>query len=441
MTGLLRLLIGLTLTAGAGWWLFADTVRHHLPTGAGDNVIRFSHWGGYGEYLMWQDVVGQFNQVEPDVHVKLEYVVGFRYATKIQQQIIANTAPDVMLFQDEPFPHFAPDNFADLGEYLGRDGIDLRRDYHATAVDSFIVSNVVRGMPCFGGNVLIYCNLDCFEAASRHHGREIRLPDADWTLDDFVALAKDLTFDADGDGRIDQFGFALPSWIYSLPFFWAHGMAVLDESRTRWAMTGPEAERAWQWYQDLRFVHHVSPLPVEQAELNTDAAFFTGRVAMCVTGPWVQPFLSATTLRDRYRIVDAPIGPGGRATRVTWDALRIDDRLSPARKALAWRFVRFVCTQPGQDIIARYQRSVPALKASAATFVEHDRGVGSHRFIDAMAYARMQPISPYWNEMDRTIGRHMSDLLDEAGPRSTPAEFLAALADDPVIVQCFGGRP
>jgi multiple sugar transport system substrate-binding protein len=255
-----------------------------------------------------------------------------------------------------------------------------------------------------------------------------------------VQTAADLTFDEDGDGRLDQFGFALPSWIYSLPFFWAYGTNVLDETRTRWAMVGPEAEQAWRFYQDLRFRYHVSPLPVEQAEMNTDTALFTGRVAMCVNGPWMLPFLEATTLRDDYTILHMPRGPAGRATRVTWDALCIYDRIGPKRRQMAWKFVQFVCGPAGQEIVARYQRSVPALKSGAEQFRRYDDGSGSSKFVEALAYARMQPISPYWNEMDRTISRHMSDLLNEMGPRQSPAEFLASLASDPIIQRCFGGR-
>jgi ABC-type glycerol-3-phosphate transport system substrate-binding protein len=184
----------------------------------------------------------------------------------------------------------------------------------------------------------------------------------------------------------------------------------------------------------------VSPLPVEMAEMSTDAAFLTGRVAMCISGPWMQPFLVETTLRDDYAIVHVPRGPGGRATRVTWDSLCIYDHIGEARTELAWRFIKFACGEPGQEIVARYQRSVPALRSAAQSFREYDRGVGSYKFVDALEYARMQPISPYWNEMERTIHRHMSDLLNELGRRQTPDEFLDSLASDPVIQRCFGSN-
>ena len=76
-------------------------------------------------------------------------------------------------------------------------------------------------------------------------------------------------------------------------------------------------------------------MPAEQAGMNADTAFFTGRIAMCISGPWLQPFLKTTTLREDYRIIHAPRGPAGRATRVTWDALCIYDPISPRQKQMA----------------------------------------------------------------------------------------------------------
>ncbi|MFQ6048854.1 MAG: ABC transporter substrate-binding protein, partial [Phycisphaerae bacterium] len=367
-----RWLLALAAGVGVGWWLLADTLRYHLEQRFAPPPIRLAHWGSYQEYRMWQQIIAAFNARHPDIAIRQEYVVGVRYATKIQQQLVAGNAPDVIMFQDEPFPNFAPKGFADLSQFIQRDQIDLYQQYFKTAVDSFMIDGRLRGMPLFGGDVLIYCNLRCFQRASRFHGRPIRLPRDDWTLEQFLQLARDLTFDEDGDGRIDQFGFALPSWIYALPFLWSHGARVLDSNHTRWAMLTDAAEAAWQFYQDLRFRYHVCPLPVEQAEMNTDTAFFTGRVAMCVNGPWMQPFLLATTLRDDYRIIHMPRGPAGRATRVTWDALCLYDRISPQRKQRAWKFIRFACGPAGQEIVARYQRSVPALRSAAETFKRYD---------------------------------------------------------------------
>ncbi|MBN1345920.1 MAG: sugar ABC transporter substrate-binding protein, partial [Phycisphaerae bacterium] len=400
------------IVAAVAWWLFADTLRYHFPDRFTEPVVRFAHWGDFAEYRVWQEVIGEFHKAYPDIRVRQEYIVGFRYETKIQQQIVSGDAPDVMMFQDEPFPTFAPRGFADLSELVAASDppIDLKREYFDTAVESFLIDGKPYGIPLCGGNVLIIWNKRCFARADKARGRRIRRPHDNWTMDEFLETARDLTIDEDGDGRIDQFGFMLPTWVYYLPFIWSHEARILDETRTQWRLVGPEAVSVFELYRRMRWEDRVCPTPIEQSEMLTDTAFFTGRIAMCVNGPWLLPFLNETSLGPRegkppeYGITHIPFGPTGkRYTRVTWDGLCMFKDLTRERKECAWKFIRFVCGKPGQDIVARSQQSVPALKASAEAFKRFDTGCGSHKFVEAFSYSRLQPITRNWYPMDRII--------------------------------------
>ena len=156
----------------------------------------------------------------------------------------------------------------------------LQRGYFDTAIASFQLDGQLRGMPLWGGDNLIYCNRRCFERAARFHKRPVPLPSDDWTLEDFVRTAKDLTFDEDGDGRIDQFGFALPMWMYALPFLWAYGVDVLDPAtNTRWDHDRPGGRAGLAVLPGPAVqLSRVPPKPVEQGEMDIDTAFFTGRI-------------------------------------------------------------------------------------------------------------------------------------------------------------------
>jgi len=438
-----KILLAGVVVMAAGWWLFADTLRYHFPDQFTEPVVRFTHWGDFREYQMWQEVIRAFHKTKPDIRVQQEYIVGFRYETKIQQQIVSGDAPDVMMFQDEPFATFAPRGFADLTPFLDTPGLsaDLRRDYFDTAVESFMLDGRPHGMPLFGGDVLIVWNKRCFARADRFHGRRVRRPWDDWTLKDFIEIGRELTIDEDGDGRIDQFGFMLPGWVYYLPFIWSYGVDVLDETRTEWRLTGPAAAEVFELYRKMRWDDRICPTPIEQSEMLTDTAFFTGRIAMCVNGPWLQPFLNATSLGPRdgkppeYAITHIPYGPTGkRFTRVTWDALCMYKGLTPERQKRAWTFIHFCCTRPGQDIISRYQRSVPALKASAETFKQCDTGSGAYRFVDAFDYCRLQPVTRHWYPMDREIRDYVDLLRDN---EISGQQFVEQLAADPELRQLF----
>ena len=56
------------------------------------------------------------------------------------------------------------------------------------------------------------------------------LPKPDWKWEDFLAAAKALTKDNDGDGRIDIYGLGFePTLIRVAPFVWQAGGDIVDD--------------------------------------------------------------------------------------------------------------------------------------------------------------------------------------------------------------------
>ena len=432
----LRLVLTAGIVTAAVWWLFADTVRHHRPAPANPSTIRFAHFGTWQDYQTWAGVIAAFEQSNPGLSVRQEYVVGMygAYGTKLRQQVLSKTLPHAFLIQLGPFPHLA-EHLADLTDRAAHpgDGLDLAA-FAPTSVESFTHRGRLRALPVSGGNLLIYCNPDCFARAAAHRGRELPLPEDSWTMQQFRQLAEDLTCDFDGDGELDQFGFWQPRWVYYLPFLWSFGAEVLDQTGTQWRLTGPEAEEALRFYQDMRIGRRVSPRGDEVAQMFQDTGFLTGKTAMCINGPWFQPFLAETRLADRYHVAPIPLGPAGRATRVTWDGICIAGHLSPQEQDVAWKLVRFVCSPQAQRMLAATHRALPALTESLPAFAApDDRG---RRFVDALAYSRTQPVTPFFRTMDYAINRHLAALVRPDNP-TTPARCLTDLAADQDIAGHF----
>ena len=407
--------------AGALVWMFADTWAYYFAQK--EASLRISYWGSYREHEMWKEIVAAFRERHPGIPVKREYITD-RYEEKIQQLLLSGDAPDVMLFQDEPLPRFVTSGkFLPLDDFCRQAGLDLGRDYWDTAVESFKLAGATYGIPIWGGNCLIIYNRQAFRAAG------VPEPPERWTIDEFLETCKRLTADTDGDGRLDRFGFDIPGWVYWLPFHYAFGAEYLDPTRSRWVLWGPEAGASYQFWQDLRYKHHVAPHRAELTE-GGNVAFMTGRVAMFVSGPWAMPPLNEAGVD--FDIADIPSGPGGHGTRVTWDALVMF--AGSRKKDWAWRFMHFATSRSAQEIVARFQRSIPALRAAQDAFVRANPNVRAKRFIDALAYARFQPITEHWMLMSREINSETDLMLDN---RQTPAETLRRLAANPHLAKCF----
>jgi len=399
------------------------TVFRPRPAGPSDRdatTVTLSFWGSYEEWGMWREIVDLFHEDNPDVRVKLNYIPD-GYDDKIRLLLAADSAPDVMLIQDEPFPAYAGyGKFEDLTDRAY--GPDVPVDWDAafwpTAAESFKYKDRVMGVPIWGGNVLVYYNRKMFRDLG------VEPPEDDWTFDEFIAKGKELTRDLDGDGHVDTFGFTLPGWVYFLPWTWGFGAGYLNDACTDWTFTGAEAVAATAFYQDLRFRHHISPSIQEIPSAIEGAMFMTGRVGMTCSGPWNSPGLKTANID--FDVVHIPFGPTGRRfTRVTWDALCMFNQCR--NKEAAWRFMKHCITYEAQAIVGKYVRSVPAVVEAKDAFMDPDNGWSEEKYIDALEYARMQPISRNWQAMDNVILPVYEQLLLD---KMTPEEAVRQMAGE-----------
>ena len=154
---------------------------------------------------------------------------------------------------------------------------------------------------------VLYYNIDMFDAAG------IDYPNSDWTWDDFLTAADALTFDENGDGLTDQYGYYffgryahVESWVYQ------NGGRFLNADRTAF-VPNENAIEAMQFLDSLIDEHGVAPQPAEMD--GVDNPFGAGIAAMWIDGSWnVGNFPELN-----YDIAAVPAGPNGdSATAYGW---------------------------------------------------------------------------------------------------------------------------
>ncbi len=362
----------------------------------------FSFWGDENEIANYKRMVARFEELHPDIHVKMEHIPR-SYEDKIMAELAGNAAPDVMVFQDEPLPMFASRGvFRPLDDLIERDGIDLD-EFFPQCVQGHTYNGHIYGLPKDGGAVVLFYNKRLFDEAGLDY------PNEDWTWDDFLAAAKALTRDNDGDGQIDQCGTQVSAWwAYWLIPIWSAGGRFLNEERTECVVNSPEALRGIRWYAELRTKHKVVPEP-GQLEGVADA-FQAGKIAMQFTGPW-----SVISLRDiesfQWDVTFVPKGPAGRWTRYTGDAYcmwagtrRVED---------AWTFIKWMSGEEASKMNALAQRAVPARKAIANSdiYIREDTPWDESVFVRAFEHARVQPITTKWGEMNTLANQVFEKVL------------------------------
>lgn len=154
---------------------------------SGPVTITYSNFisnGGNEENL--QKIVDAFEDENPDITVEVTTSAYADYFTKLQTDLAAGTEADVFDLDAGGFPNIqASGSLAELTDV--DDSL-----YRTSVLDSYAVDGTQYGLPTSFSDVVLFYNKDLFDAAG------VATPTADWTWEDEMAAAEQLTDKAAG---------------------------------------------------------------------------------------------------------------------------------------------------------------------------------------------------------------------------------------------------
>ncbi len=132
------------------------------------------------------------------------------------------------------------------------------------------------GVPHALNCVAVYYNKEIFDE------RGIAYPTEDWTYEDMLKLAEELTFDRDGDGKNDVFGIDYKANITLgwLPFMSAVGVSPYKNDYRDSNLDDPKIKEAMEKYAAPIRAGYLMPEADLAAYGGTEAAFAEGKIAM-----------------------------------------------------------------------------------------------------------------------------------------------------------------
>ena len=243
------LLLSVLVIACAATTVFADPV-----------TITYSYWGTPDEAASVQAVADKFNAEHPDIKVEVMAIPNEEYVTKLNTMAAAGELPDCGIMSESGVLDFAEKGLlADIsGMYEGKESMPL---------DSITFEKDGAPVADSGANeiLLLYYNKDMFDAA----GLEYPSASEPMAWDEFVALAKKLTIDANGKtaeeegfdaNNIVQYGCVVDNWTWQLEV-WAlsNGGRWISEDGKEVVIKSPETIESIQKVADLTLVEHVMP--------------------------------------------------------------------------------------------------------------------------------------------------------------------------------------
>lgn len=195
-------------------------------------------------YTFIDRVIQRYEASHPGVHVI--YESGIRkvdYSNQLMNDFLSGTEPDVFLIPDDDFVTLSSlGGLSKLDGRMSRDGIDPTM-FYTSAYNAGLYDGNCYALPVESDATMMFVNKTLLEAAG------IRMPDNEWTLDDFLSICQQITSDSDGDGKLDVFGCYNYTWLDSA---YGYGVDLFDVNGTKCTLNTNEVRSAIQFIQKLQ---------------------------------------------------------------------------------------------------------------------------------------------------------------------------------------------
>lgn len=346
------------------------------------------------------------------------------YRERVLTGIAAGHPPDVFLLDPGDVPTFADRGAViDLAPYLARLGVDPGR-YDSTVLGIFRRGAAVYALPEGYTPLVVAYNKDLFDRAS------LPYPTSDWTWDEFRRVARVLTRDTDGDGRVDQWGTAFDrSAALWLPWLWSGGGDVLcaDGTRATGCLDSPQSVAAIRWLAGWVTDDSIAPGAADNFHL-----FSSGRVAMLTTGhfsiPSFRPYVDDGRLRVGF--VEIPHRIGSPPQTIIY-ASGLAVPAAASHRKLSVELAAYLADSLAQAIRLKSGTELPSLTASAQTVAILDTTGWEPVFLRATRHARI----PWgarvgrWREIEATLPDMMDRIVVDHVDAAAAAHDMARQID------------
>lgn len=163
-------------------------------------VLTFTTWGGDEHIKMYEDLLEDFYEENPNIKVNVESIPHADYQQKLSVLAAGNELPDVGWVAERMVPQFEKNNIlSDITEVVESKEFDLE-DYIPSTLDLWNNEGKLYGIPFSTPPMIMYYNKSLFEDAGLETPTELAL-NGEWTWDKFEETAKSLS-EGEGTDRI-----------------------------------------------------------------------------------------------------------------------------------------------------------------------------------------------------------------------------------------------
>jgi len=375
-----------------------------------------------------EEVIGMFQDNNPDIEVEQEGLSWDAFFEQIQVRLAAGSGEPDTLSVDVPMT--APYGFREwllpLDDAFSQSEQDdwLDASLRAGTYEGHLIS-----APVSTSSQLLYINLDLFERA----GVTPPGPDERWTWEQVAEAAQQVTFDDDGDGTPEIWGFIWEQVIriYQLqPMPMSLGGIPIGEDglTVRGVIDSEPWIEAFTYYWKAFNEWKFAP----QGEVGWPSDMWrAGNLSFIVAGTWNINQNADADLDFEWAVSRHPYFEGGEIVTPT-GSWHIGVNATTQKPDAAIRWVHWLSTTPGAELWWRYgsgdfpaQKSVLDLFQTDPQFNDPPWSYNRTAADEAGVNPQPRPVTPGYLEYEEILGDTFEDIRNGADV----AEALGTAAD------------
>lgn len=305
--------------------------------------VTLSFWHGYTEAdgKVLDQIVEDFNKSQNQITIKDTTKTWAEIGDTLLTSLSAKQGPDIVALPAENLPVYATKGaFQKLDDWYASDATKSA-SLNQYAVSMEKVDGAYYGVPLGFVPLSVIYNKTLFEKAG--------VTQFPTTWDEWVADAKKLTIDKDGDGTPEQYGMVLPdhatvgNGVWASLFYEGGGNIVEDGKAV---LDSDENVKTLTYWANAVTQDKISPTGVDG--VNADKLFTSGKVAMEIGGPWMAGVAQAAKID--YGIAAIPAGPAGAAASAIGISAGVttqadEQKVLAAKKFFDYFFTKEVATK------------------------------------------------------------------------------------------------
>lgn len=345
-------------------------------------------------------IIKEFEKNHPGVYVKFEPLDWERGPIKLEAALRTETLPDIAPVATE-YEYMSEAILEPLNDYISE---KERNVFKYQTLEMVTNKGNIYGMPFMMTTYGLYLNLDIFTQ------RGVEPPkDGNWTYNEFVEKMKKLTYDQDGDGEIDHFGFT--SFIEENKYnIWgiilSDGANIFDSSRSEYIFNDEKALSGLEKVINLKYKHNVTPESFGiDSENESWTRFYKDKtVAVYPTGSWAVSVLENQKNNGEgfnYMIANYPIGDNKVPILLnnSVGAYGISKQEDEKKLELCVELLKSIVTKENQMKLKNM--GVFSVRKDMENLYPNNEAM--KHLNDYIKYSRPVPKHKKWNKIDRII--------------------------------------